>query len=361
MPGRENHFVPQFYLRAFTVDGRSTNCFNFARGKLIRQASVKHQCSRHNFHGFSPSLEDHLGNLEGHVSPIIKTIRSKRHLPNRGSDPWSWLLAYVVYQKIRTPRAAKGYSTIANYLTEDLGQERPPDDPTRKHPVAATFGVGSHLIAAAADLEMHLLCNDTSREFITSDDPVVAHNQYCEGVKHTGVLGWNCRGFQAFLPLSPREMLVLFDEDVYKIGESHKGSHVTAIRDECDVEVINSLQVLNADQNAYFANAAGDGRLAQECFRLSAKRHAARWTFVETKRVSSDDGRSSSIVGHFEHMLPVRLDFGVIGINKRAKEIPLIERARMLRKPRKVESGSAGPSFSTGSYTRYPVDKIKRR
>jgi hypothetical protein len=63
MVGREHHFVPQFYLRNFSSDGRRINLFNFKLGRAVMGTSIKHQCSKHNFYGFAPDLEKALGGL----------------------------------------------------------------------------------------------------------------------------------------------------------------------------------------------------------------------------------------------------------------------------------------------------------
>ena len=61
---RENHLVPQFYLRYFSCAPKRTNLFNFTRRLMIPAVSIKHQCSRHNFYEFAPDLEDSFAELD---------------------------------------------------------------------------------------------------------------------------------------------------------------------------------------------------------------------------------------------------------------------------------------------------------
>ena len=63
---------------------------------------------------------------------------------------------------------------------------------TNVYSVPAPLSVAREILPVAADLQAHLFVNTTAREFITSDDPVILHNQYCEGIAYQGVKGWNC-------------------------------------------------------------------------------------------------------------------------------------------------------------------------
>src|SRR5260221_12562315 len=107
MVGHEHHFVPQFYLRNFSADGRGVNLFNFKRSRAVVGASIKHQCSKHNFYGFAPDLEKALGELEGATADVVRNIRASRTLPVPGSDDWQTLLTFIVFQKLRTTNAGR--------------------------------------------------------------------------------------------------------------------------------------------------------------------------------------------------------------------------------------------------------------
>ena len=362
MEGSEHHFVPQFYLRAFSLDGRSTNCFNFRRERWIRCASVKHQCSRRNFHAFSPGLEKQLGDIEGRAATIIRRIRDNTKLPAQGSEDAAWLIAYTAFQRCRTPRATEGLTKVMAYLREIAGHAVPQNDVAEQHPVAVTLRAAGAVFHAARDLEFHLICNDSPIEFVTSDDPVALHNQYCEGITYTGVLGWKCRGLQAFLPLSPRELLVLFDPSVYRIGGSHKGSRITLICSANDAAMFNALQIHNADENVYFANAYGDGKAAQQCWAFAGARPRSRLTIIETERVRDTDTSESAIVGHFERLLPIQLETSIISIPKPARRVALAQRARMYRDATMARDVGAGPpeAFRYDAVT-YPVKAMHRK
>jgi len=61
------------------------------------------------------------------------------------------------------------------------------------------------------------------------------------------------RGIQLILPLDPFRCLFAFDLNAYRVGK-RSGDFVKLAREE-DVELINALQVQNADQHLYFQDA----------------------------------------------------------------------------------------------------------
>ena len=48
---RNHHFVPQFYFRRFSTDGKSICLLTRATGKTVRQATIKGQASKIGYYG----------------------------------------------------------------------------------------------------------------------------------------------------------------------------------------------------------------------------------------------------------------------------------------------------------------------
>lgn len=227
------------------------------------------------------------------------------------------------------------------------------------YPVAIPMSLVGSVLPIAEDLRMHLLVNETDREFITSDDPVVLHNQYCEGITWQGVSGWNATGLQIFFPLSPTQLVVLFDADTYKLGRSHRGETVTRLTNERDIAQLNSLQILNAHHNVYFAGFCGAGKAISECRELARRRPKTRTTFVETEAKETDDPETSGSILHmYEPLLPVRLTVSKLAVRRDRKRIALHSRANMYRKviPKTDEQRAAYGKPPAGG--RYAVKKI---
>lgn len=64
---KNQHFVPRCYLRPFTINcnNKAINLFNIDKQKFIKNAPVKHQCSRDYFYGEDLIIEKALQPIEG--------------------------------------------------------------------------------------------------------------------------------------------------------------------------------------------------------------------------------------------------------------------------------------------------------
>jgi hypothetical protein len=106
-------------------------------------------------------------------------------------------------------------------------------------------------------LECKLLraCPDSA--FITSDHPVVMLNQLFSSKNSIrSFAGFSRSGFQLLLPISPQFCLFFYDPKIYKVG-TRRGRIVEIPVD--DVEIVNSLQVQNAERCIYFHEVESSG------------------------------------------------------------------------------------------------------
>ena len=357
--------MPQFYLRHFSTDGKRTNLFNFRLNRTIVGASIKHQCSRRNFYGVSPNLEKALAKLEGCSAEVIRGIRERAIIPNESSEDWALLLRYLVFQKLRTINAARFVHALTEVPARLIAGENPEDfyaefsgpGANRARSVLLALMEAPYVVEVASGLRGHLFINTTRREFITSDDPVVLHNQYCERISYRGVLGWNRTGLQVFWPLSPQELIVLYDPETYRIGGLTSGRTVTKLSNERDIAQLNSLQIMNAHQNAYFAGAQGSNKAAAECRGLSPRRPRARMRFVQTEAVDNGEGELSEILHAYDPILPVTLSVSKIKTHRHRLQIPMHRRSGLQRKfiPLTQEERATHVNPREGIY---PVNKI---
>ena len=197
------------------------------------------------------------------------------------------------------------------------------------NPVAMSLSHSADVAVAALDLRFHLFINTSSRDFLLGDDPVVLHNQFCEGIDHQGVLGWRCAGLQVALPISPRHLLFLYDTSIYKVDQAHKGKEITFIDTEDEIRTWNKLQILNCLENAYHNGLSKTART--ECESMSSLRPKTRIRFVETNKVHTGGDGSKSLIHHYELMLPVRFSSRFVTLRKAARRIPMDQRASMYR------------------------------
>ncbi|PSB29751.1 hypothetical protein C7B70_17685 [Chlorogloea sp. CCALA 695] len=118
-------------------------------------------------------------------------------------------------------------------------------------PTHANLRQAALLLPFTFDLHFKLIVNQTRKPFITSDHPVVLYNQFLEDKKSYGSnTGIACKGLEIFIPLSPSHLLIFFDGNVYKIGS--KSNFLVVITSETDVENLNLLQCISANENLYF-------------------------------------------------------------------------------------------------------------
>ena len=115
-----------------------------------------------------------------------------------------------------------------------------------------------HLILPAwlemQTLDCKLLKAEAGTFFLTSDHPVVLLNQlFMQAEPDRSYVGFSRSGFQLLLPIGPTLCLFFYDAKVYKVG-SRRHEMITV--GEADVEIVNSLQVQNAEKCLYFHEVA---------------------------------------------------------------------------------------------------------
>lgn len=366
---REQHFVPQFYLRYFSKDGKRISLFNFKQNKIITDVSIKQQCSRHNFYNFAPKLEEAFAALEGETAKILRGIKAANTVPAQGTGEFLSLISFIIFQKHRTVGMGYKNDVMTDYLAK-LCMEGAPElshidldsiEVKNAYSVALPLSIVGDMIPSVTDLHMHLLINRTPLEFITSDDPVVLHNQYCEEINYRGVNGWACRGLQVFWPISPTELILLYDPKVYKVGDSHKRKYTTNILSEDDIAKLNSLQILNAQNNVYFAGFPNFEKTVQQIRHTTSTRPKARITFVETDPVTNENGEASSLLHSYVPLLPLKLSVSKITIRKKAKRIPPDSRGDLYREDTESPKDDFFDFSNEPPAGVYPVKKIIKK
>ena len=112
------------------------------------------------------------------------------------------------------------------------------------------------------DLRYKVVRNHSRISFWTSDNPVVFYNQLLETIRpYANNIGWVTKGLEIFYPISPKLCLVFFDTNVYGLGK--KDDDFVESFGEADVEQMNLLQFVNANENLYF-NESLDEHYVQE-------------------------------------------------------------------------------------------------
>ena len=257
MPNNKNqHFVPQFYLRNFSSDRKSISSFLIEAERMIPRVSIKDQCSRDYFY---PDLEyEHdLGRFEEQCRQIINEIVLGRKVSFTRSDLF-WLRAFTILQRSRTRHEASivkdSFQDFRDYMRsqrmgDDLKREIEGYVNSEKNTVAllaSNLGPG---IIMTSDISCKILKFVGEGAFLTSDDPVFMYNTFLESRGKMNY-GLSAMGLILFLPLSDRYAVILYDGGIYKVGQKKK--QVVEFDSPSDLYWMNMLTILNADKVVFF-------------------------------------------------------------------------------------------------------------
>ena len=255
---KNQHYVPQFYLRNFSEDGHGIRTFNLSSGKVIPHAKLKYQCSKDYFYGEDGSLEKALGGMETAFSLAFKKCLELNPKERNSNEDFYLLSMFVAVQYMRTKKmidvmeqfGKETYGTLAKLCIEvnkfnvPLNQVKIETDKDFPRYVLR-FGVLQQPLLM--DLECVILENETKEDFVLSDNPIVFQNPLLEEHVKYNCNGMASRGLQIYFPLSPRRVICFYDYDAYKFA----GKNVIGLRSPKDIEQLNRLQFMNAEKNIY--------------------------------------------------------------------------------------------------------------
>lgn len=302
---KKQHFVPQFYMRNFALDAEKKRIALFLIGDdtPVPTAAIRDQAYEDYFYG-TGGVEGALSRLEGRTSPIIADAIAKHVLPEQKSEDHLTLLTFALFQSARTPVTATGMNKLAEKLLKTLAKDIPDVKERaeaiqvndRRAPVIALQAL-DEIRHFATDLRLKLLENKARRLFITSDNPAVRYNQFLEkNNAKGGNTGIQCIGLQIFLPLDSRHLLMIYDDDVYRVGGAGRKHFETHIEiTEADVAALNVLQAANADEVLYYSPDTDLGHVREAIALAKPYRSAERVSLTEHLAIGPD-GRPGKLL-----------------------------------------------------------------
>jgi hypothetical protein len=294
---KSQHFVPQFYLRNFAVKetDRKVSLYHIPSALYVPGAPIKSQACEDNFYK-ELAIEAALGGLEGAAARIIRDAIGGEALPKRFSEDHHSLLLFVLSQEARTPVAVSKMTDTMNAFWRKVASDVPGIEEYAEglevmiqNAPGFLLRMVTTLYPMALDLRWKLLHNKTDLPFITCDHPTVSYNQFLEHRIRSGSNSYLvARGLQKFLPLSPRHVLVLFDSETYKVG-GRKLRHTNVdVTHDGDVDELNLLQAINADDTLYFNDDAKEGYVKDLARRARKQRQRERPTVTKHKGIAPD-------------------------------------------------------------------------
>ncbi len=267
MPEQKNqHYVPEFYLKNFSGDNKNLNIYVFKDKKFI-SGPIKHQCSKSYFYSKNTILETLLSQLESReASAINKLIKEKNWTNLNYEDDYIRVLEFISMMHGRTLTKKKEMEKMVEDFTEKIFKPMFRADPLSKDlsdgdiasikmkwPYLHLLGIQVCLKGwiLLSDLIPVLLINNTEIEFWISDNPIVFYNRAFHHLKGVSMSGYTCYGLQIFCPISPTLCLLFFHLPYYEIRIDN--SHKVELSIE-DVKEINKLQFFAGFNSIFYKN-----------------------------------------------------------------------------------------------------------
>lgn len=304
------HFVPQFFQKYFSYhnNGKTIGIFNVNNEFYISSTPIRTQLYSNFLYGKSGDLETWLGNLESKSAPIFRKMWEKEVLPEYESIDQLEMLHFLIILDLRNPirfNNLRDYEKLIKETNSDITKKNlPPElleslkylqnEEGKKLQLKTAVKIVPDLI----DLKYKLLKNTTNIPFIISDNPLVMYNQFLEKRKWDIVSqrGYGSKGLQMFLPINDSYMLIVYDAEIYKVG--NKKEKIVEITDENSINQFNILQFLNSTDTISFNHKVSEHYI-KTLFKKSKSYKKANEVFINIHKV--DDGKGG--IKPFEEIL----------------------------------------------------------
>jgi len=297
--GKNQHFVPQFYFKKFSKDGRHICLFNTINKKFISNATIKGQCSKSYFYSKNIEIEKGFSLLEGLGNKLISQVIKNQNLSCLSEEEKQNLKSHLLFQRGRTEYARESEEETANSLFDMMkpkfleyakkeGLNITPEELSKmkiKSNSKTSLFVSMMSGGLLFDLDMILLENKTQSDFIFSDNPVVFFNSFFNDKTPSGTQGISSTGLQIYFPLNSKLALLIFDPNFYEF----QNKEIIKIRKESDVQRLNGLQILYCNENLYFENIKMQKCILLRHNQLKSKRPSKKTTQgVVASRIAED-------------------------------------------------------------------------
>jgi len=341
---KKQHYVPRFYLKLFSCgDKKAINIYNISNQKIILGGNLKNQCYEPYFYGQNLNVENAFSDMESIASRIIDQIISSNSAPKQDTPEYCDILAYMLFQLARTKYTAEAENeltdTVVKSIMEDAGtitrEELDQVKIESENPTALPLITMAQSIPIAMDLMCKVLVNKTSLNFITSDNPVVLYNRACEQSQVFSHTGLASKGLKIIFPISPKHILLFYDEKIYKVG-ARKQRFADVIIDN-DVRQFNDLQWLNALENIYFNDPSLRPEILRGANKNIRKRHTQKSYLSEYREDNKVDGTKNILLHTHKPVLNIKMDIHCIKQLRDVSEEEMNNVAKSIRNPELVE------------------------
>jgi len=260
---KRQHYVPQHYLKGFSQDRESFYRYNL-KNRESSQKSIKKSCQISYFYG--EELEKVLQIFENEQPPVLYKLIETQNLESLTSDDFYHIYLFLLLQYTRTEDSKilsnKMFENIVSKFLKPMlksNKELEEKGYTKEYidscdiQCSDFFKIGMQAaiegVESISDLESILIINNTDKNFICSDAPIVLYNY--KKIKNKSTTGFQSMGLQIFCPLTENILLLLINKNIYDLKKDN--SSRILINDDSDVDSINKLQIFNCLDNLYFS------------------------------------------------------------------------------------------------------------
>lgn len=289
MPRIKNqHYVPQSYLKAFCADGKSLFVFDKIKQKSFK-TGVANVASEQRFYDLPPApggggdsqvVEKAFSRMEGGYAAAVRNLLDEVYCNNRFSSGITErncsVAHFLVFQFCRTRGFRDTHARMVEELSAAVAKKHefarqhlasrglsggPPMSPVTIPDERASLEhaefmfVGDFVNRVMPILMRHIwfvAVNETPQPLLTSDAPVVL-NPHITHPRFRGA-GFDSPGIEILLPLSPRYLLVIRERGHFaplmRPVSSQPDGAVFPVR-PADVELYNRLQAANSYRWVY--------------------------------------------------------------------------------------------------------------
>lgn len=252
---KKQHYIPVFYQRLFSENKKSICKFMVAERKYISEASIKKNGVLDYYYGEDETLENILMDIETKASSILKKIVDTGKIPDKNDD-YQFLLLFLIILEARVKKSGDTTNNFTDALMKNMSKiEKTPGHfdfelktenfkVEQKIPTALNIIVSMQALDVLFDLKCSLIISNTSRNFITSDNPVVRYNFMYNYRNYKQNYGLGNMGIQLFLPISPKHCIYLYDNIIYDSMSSEDGNFY--IKKARDIDKLNCLFYMNS-------------------------------------------------------------------------------------------------------------------
>lgn len=253
---KNQHFVPQLLLRNFSsASSKSKNSINtyiLKSKKFIENVSIKSQCSKNFFYGENLIIEKKLQEYERGVDPELKKIISN----NYSEVSKEKIIFFLIIQSFRTQDMLsheKIESTrFYNFLKEKKSDIIPENYSFENEKyMSSMFDYLKILYKDILKLKFKIIKNRTKIDFFISDNPLIIYNPFRKTLNG----GFREKGQIFLLPISPKDAILFYDDEIYKELNNPLNSNILlVIEDTNEIKKINELQYIVSNNNLFFAS-----------------------------------------------------------------------------------------------------------